>query len=197
MTRTMLDLCSGLGGASQSMLDHGWDVVRIEDNDALQFVPSTWIMDINDLNVENYDEIDKVDLVWASPPCLEFSQAFNAPAPKAQREGRNFSPDLSLVERCKTIIEDVNPTYWCIENVVGAIKPLQPVLGNPRMIVGPYVLWGNFPFFECNPGSFPTKAEKDVWSSDPLRANKKAKVPYELSDLLRQAIESQTSIFDY
>lgn len=42
----MLDLCCGLKGASAAMRDRGWEVVRGR----------------------------RPDLVWASPPCTEFSR---------------------------------------------------------------------------------------------------------------------------
>ena len=40
MTHEMLDLFSGLGGASEAMLNHGWDVLRIENNPELALVPN-------------------------------------------------------------------------------------------------------------------------------------------------------------
>ncbi len=41
----MLDLCSGLGGASQPMVDSNWDVLRIENNPLLSGVPHTQMLD--------------------------------------------------------------------------------------------------------------------------------------------------------
>ena len=40
----MLDLFSGLGGASEAMLANGWEVLRIENNPELALVPNTKIM---------------------------------------------------------------------------------------------------------------------------------------------------------
>jgi len=206
----MLDLYSGLGGASDSMiLDSKWEVQRIENNHALNFVPFTTFMCVKKLAAQiekqiNYKSLipipiapsTQITLIWASPPCREFSQGFNAPGAIANRAGIDFNPNLDLVYAAKKIIHLLQPKYWCIENVVGSIKHLTPILGKPRMIVGSYVLYGNFPLFEVS-DTFPSKADKDVWSTDPLRANKKAKVPYEVSDALREAIETQTSIMEW
>ena len=202
VSKKMLDLFSGLGGASESMLNNGWEVKRIENNPELTFIPNTTIDCVKNINqtiknyIQNGHQPLAPTLIWASPPCLEFSTGFSAPRPKAQRAGIPFEPDLSLMLAAKEIIDNVGPKYWVIENVRGAIKDFRPHLGEPQMIVGPYVLWGNFPKFSVDENSFPTKAEKDTWSNDPLRANKKALVPYVLSDALRSAIESQRTL-DY
>ena len=49
MNKKMLDLFSGLGGASESFLNNGWEVMRIEKNPALALVPNTKILDVYDL----------------------------------------------------------------------------------------------------------------------------------------------------
>ena len=40
----VLDLFSGLGGASEAMLSNGWEVQRIENNMLLKGVPNTNII---------------------------------------------------------------------------------------------------------------------------------------------------------
>ena len=73
----MVDLCSGLGGASQTMVDNGWEVVRFDNNPLLKDVPHTRLHDI--MKMPKF-EADDVDLIWASPPCVEFSLAIPYPA---------------------------------------------------------------------------------------------------------------------
>lgn len=198
----MLDLFSGLGGASEAMLSNGWDVKRIENNPLLQGIPNTEMMCVLDfekqleLRISQYDNPAPIKLVWASPPCTAFSTGWSSPKMQAARAGTAYQPGeaIELVKSAKHIIDMVNPQYWVIENVRGSIKHLKPILGEPAVIAGPYVLWGRFPPFDLPP--IATKASKDTWSTDPLRANRKACIPYALSDALRVAIETQKTL-DY
>lgn len=190
----MVDLCSGLGGASQPMCDHGWDVVRFENNPLLKDVPYTRMHDI--MKMPKF-EADDVDLIWASPPCREFSNGYASPKSKAIREGIPYEPNMDLMIKCKEIIEETQPRYWVIENVVGAIKYFNPILGEPRQIIGPFVLWGNFPFIHLPPEFEHSKALNDKTSTHPLRSNWKALVPYPLADSLRRAIQEQHSILEW
>lgn len=123
----MLDLFSGLGGASQAMKDRGWEVVRVDIDE--RFNPDI-IADIATFSWHG----KRPDLIWASPPCTEFT--------KASMPWYDFdSPDLSLVNHAKRIIRESNPRYWVIENVVGAIK----FLGEPTFSIPPFFFWGYFP----------------------------------------------------
>ena len=101
------------------------------------------------------------------------------------------------MKRAITIIEELNPTYWCIENVVGAIKHFEPLLGEPRQIIGPFVLWGNFPLIDVDRFNTHTKAGVDVWSTDPLRKNKRGKIPIELSSRVRIVLDSQLQLSEF
>ena len=191
----MVDLCSGLGGASQPMVDNGWDVLRFDNNPLLSEVPYTRIFDI--LKMPDFEEAQWIDLIWASPPCVEFSLAYSSPKSKARRNGSPYEPNLELMLKCKEIIEQSNPRYWVIENVIGAIKDFTPYLGTPRQIIGPFVLWGNFPYIHLPPGFQHSKALNDKTSTHPLRSNWKALIPYPLADSLRIAVEEQQSILDW
>ena len=199
----MLDLFSGLGGASEAMLVNGWEVKRIENNPLLQGVPNTEMKDITILAREIESKIavyglpEKIKLIWASPPCTYFSTGYSSPRSIAERAGEHYYPKdaIELVKSAKHIIDMLDPQYWVIENVRGSIKYLKPILGEPSMIAGSFVLWGRFPSFEVSDDCH-TKAKNDTWSTDPLRANRKALIPYELSDALRTAIETQKTL-DY
>ena len=199
----MLDLFSGVGGASESFIhDQKWSVLRIDNNPLLSGVPYTIIDDIQ--NVENNvitwkANNPKIDLIWASPPCLDFSNAFASPKSKHVRDHGidSYEPNMELLESALVVIEKLNPKYFVIENVVGATRYFNKILGEPRQIIGPYVLWGNFPFLEIDKSALQSKAKKDVHSSNPLRSNYKAKVDFEISRALKEAIENQTSILDF
>ena len=128
------------------------------------------------------------DVLLAAPPCREFSGGFNSPKSIASREGLldEYEPDMSLIEATLDIIRIVKPRYWVIENVVGSIRYFKQLGLEPRQIFGAHVFYGNFPMFDCGP--LPTKASKDVHSSNPLRANLKAIIPLPLSIALRTLI---------
>lgn len=186
----ILDLYSGLGGASEAFYQAGHDVIRIDNNPLLEHIPNTKIADAS--FAYNYLSQEKFDLIWASPPCLEFSNAFNAPKPKAAREGREFEPNLDEVKKAMNIIEFLEPRYWIIENVVGAIKDFEPLLGEPTQIIGAYVLWGHFPQL-IKPSPSPLTGKTAIWKiDDPLRANKRALIPYGISLSVLDAVATPT-----
>lgn len=187
----MVDLFSGLGGASEAFVRADWDVLRIDNNPLLSEIPHTIMMDIENITIEDAHRM-KVDLLWASPPCTEFSQGYSAPGPTAKREGKAFLPGLGMVKKSMEIIQEVKPRFWVIENVIGSIKHLKKLLGEPRQIIGPYVLWGNFPFIHWSPP--PDHKKPDAWSTNPLRANIRAKIPLGLSEGLLQTITAQTTL---
>jgi len=191
----MIDLFSGLGGASEAMLQSpDWEVIRVEKNKELLegLVPATLFKDVKNLTPDNFWHWPGVDLIWASPPCTEFSNGFNSPRANASRAGIEYAPDLSLLETTIEFITKMRPTFWCIENVAGAIKYFEPYLGSPTQKIGSFFLWHNMPEIIV-PRSFKhSKVEGDLWSDDPMRKNKKGKVPYTLSNAVRIACESPT-----
>ena len=194
----MLDLFSGLGGASEAFLDHGWEVWRGDFNE-LFYNPSSEYYVKNTVKWDAYeDEVPggHVDFLWASPPCYEFSLGYNAPRAKAQREGREYEPDMTFAIRTKEIIEIVKPRFWAVENVVGASKYFEPIFGKHRILLGAAMIWGNFPIVGFDASS--RKKKVDVWDIEsPIRSNIRAKMPYWLSDQMRVAVQYQMMINDF
>jgi site-specific DNA-cytosine methylase len=196
LTLRVLDLFSGFGGASQAFVDAGDEVLRIENNILLKDVPHTHLMDVVDLHAflaEYHVARRDYDLIWASPPCYEFSNAYAAPKPTAAREGRDFEPSTALVEAALDIIELLEPRWWVIENVRGACPHLNPILGKPRQVIDAFVMWGHFPQLILPEGFKHSKAKADKRHS-PLRANHRAKVPLEISQAMRRAVVTQQKI---
>jgi len=192
--KLMIDLFSGLGGASEAMAqDDGWAVLRYENNPALGYVPFTNLCDLTQYEIKCRHDIE---IIWASPPCQDFSNAYDAPRPTAARNGLEFEADLSLVKRALEIIEELKPRYWIIENVVGAIKDFEPLLGEPRQIIGPFVLWGKFPLIPMSRDFKHSKAGIDKRHS-PIRSNIRAQIPFEISEALLDTLNNQRTLFDY
>jgi len=189
------DLCSGLGGWTQAFEKH---VYRFDNSDLVQHVPGTFQEDVLDWKkwVLKYP---KPDVIVASPPCLEFSNGYNAPRPKAKREGIEFNPDLSLLKACKEIIEFHNPKWWIIENVAGASKDFTKELGMPpRQIIGPMLLWGYFPYLPIAHATMGENGKSQIWNiGDPLKANKRAMIPLEVSQALYDVCYNQQTLKEW
>ena len=195
----MLDLFAGLGGASEGFLLLGWEVVRFDNNELLKHVPNMVMLDLTKPKIDLGNYGLEHDLIWASPPCTDFSSAFNAPGPKAARAGQDFEPDLEPLRAAIRIIKELKPKYWVIENVAGASKIFSRELGvnAPRQIIGPYYLWGNFPYLPTDL-EFEHREKTKVWEIDnPLRANIRGKIPLELSVALVKAITEQKQITEW
>ena len=201
----VLDLFSGLGGASEAFLKAGHEVLRIENNPLLGEIPNTETMcvfELRDFLVENHaiqnGDKKQIDLIWASPPCDEFSLGYNAPYAIHTRENPNepYQPNLEPLKATLDIIKILNPRFCVIENVRGASTFFTEMIGSPpRQILGnAQFLWGTFPLID--PPRYQTKAEIDKRHSG-IRKNIRAKIPIEISEALLFAIQSQKSILDF
>lgn len=209
----LIDLFSGLGGGSSAFVnDPAWRVLRLDNNEELvQYAPDTVIVDITD-TVRVLDIIHawlnemsarhgpyRRLVVWASPPCVEFSTAYYAPRSIAQREGRAFSPNMKCVAAVKIILKHLGESvdYWAVENVKGAIRYFEPFFGDFALHHGPYFVWGNFPALSL--ATVPVKEKSKMLPEKPdapkwLRANKRAEIPYEFSQAFKEAITNQTNL---
>lgn len=198
----MLDLFSGLGGASQAMVNHkDWEVIRVDNNPDLLPHLSFVCKDVKDVleEINGLSMRPHVDLLWASPPCVEFSDGYSGPKYTHMRENPNeeYSPDMSLLETTLEIIEALKPTHWIIENVRGAMKFFEPLLGPPKVIIGPYYLWGDFPLFNAKlPAGYSKFNDEDKYGRK-LRPNARAIIPMEISEAVRQTIQYQTKLDNY
>lgn len=112
--------------------------------------------DIRKLHV-NYE---KFDVVVASPPCTEFSQLLFLNVSKGQRHPGNPEKGMELVYEAKRVIEEIQPRYWVLENVNGSIPYISKLLGDPKMIKRPYILWGDFPQFLLPQENLPLKTTR-------------------------------------
>lgn len=99
---------------------------------------------------------------------------------------------MQIVAATHDAIAALNPRWWVIENVQGAVA----WLGRPTKRVGSLMLWGNFPPFDCRPHR---KGWKHRWESG--RANDYHKneatkmvpsmIPYRVSRALCEAMERE------
>lgn len=163
----MLDLFSGTGAASRPAAVRGWDVVRIDNAEGtaadLRLDLADWAPDLGPF-----------DLVWASPPCTQLSTASRS---------RDVEAGLVLVRAALRIIRAIHPRWWVLENVHGATRAIGRLIGPPVACYGSFYLWGVFPPFEARIARTKTKL------SGRRRAERRAAIPWELSNGLILACE--------
>ena len=189
MKKVVWDLCSGLGGWSEAFVQDEWIVIRIEINTELTYIPHTLHFDVRDY-ADWIDLLPKPDLILASPPCTEFSMCQNF------HDGRPEDPDMSILMACIDIIQITKPKYWCIENVAGACRYFEPILGKHTQRAGPFFLWGNFPYVALDP-SWTHNKEDQVKGPRFLRANQRGKIPFTISFKMLQGFKQQKTLEEY
>lgn len=201
-----IDLFSGLGGASVAFdASPNWHTIKIDNNpDLLEHNKGLHIMDltqidevlrflehtIQQIHEENEYGVEKL-VVWASPPCQQYSFA------NVHRDPNNF--DNTLLICTIDYLYDLNPDYHIIENVKGAIEEFNDILESPwRQRINAMYLWGHFPLLAFQDADVLTQHRKlDAKGSRKLRPNYRALVPEPVSHALLSAIENQRLIIDY
>ncbi len=136
-SKIILDLCGGTGAWSQPYKDAGYDVRLVT---------------LPEIDVREYEPPANVHGILAAVPCTEF-------AVSGARWWKDKDPALLI-----DALEVLDAVYmicfqaasvWCaIENPVGRIKRLRPLIGEPRLIFNPCdygdpwtkktLLWGYF-----------------------------------------------------
>ena len=206
MRYMMIDLFSGLGGASQAMRkDSKWTVVSIDNNIALKPYADFHCMSVmkTDKLIKHLQAlVTSIDpdylLIWASPPCIDFFTAYLSPKSKANREGVDYIPDFTLVKKTLEIIKALEPTSWVIENVSGATQDLKPYLGPYKQHIGAAFLWGKYPTIVCDEEKILHKnVAGDKYRHSDLRANYRAMIPEQISQGLKEAIEQQRRLTEW
>lgn len=214
--KVCLDLFAGLGGFSAAFEDAGdWTVVTVEiaerfdpdvQADVLDLLPAD-ILDA--LPVDAWGDMDTF-VVLASPPCTQFSLAASSlerivddePQTPAAREA------VTLAHHTIGLIQGMAPDYWFVENPQGYLRQF---LGAPDARVTycqygmsymkPTDLWGSHPDSwhprSCNygddchahntDGDHGGRGNCDVIADN---AAERAKVPYALSESIREAVEN-------
>lgn len=180
----MLDLFSGSGSASRAAAVRGWDVVRIDNAIG---TCATSHDDIHRLaeEIRNGEQPkfsawlnlgERYDLVWASPPCTLLSTV--------NQKNRDVETGLELVRDALYLIEVLEPRWWVLENVHGATRAIGDLIGPPVARYGSFYLWGVFPPFVANVPRNKMKLKGR------RRAERRAAIPWEISDGLVRACEA-------
>jgi len=209
----VLDLFAGLGGFSQAFVDsERWGVTTVEIE--AEFEPDI-VADVFELRPSDFDT--DFDVVLASPPCKYFSAARNIteggdpawghgdPASDSARDA------VALVYHTLGLINGLAPHYWFLENP--GTGRLSTTIGPPEGRVTycqygqshqkPTDLWGEHPpmsYLRCSPGDDchertggyePDRQQPRLGTlSETDDPAERAKVPYGLSEAIRDACEA-------
>lgn len=144
----VLDLCSGTGAATRAFEERGHSVVRLDISRELG--DPHILGDIRQLPIR---PDARFDFIWCSPPCQQFSmRSARAKGKEPKAYSLQGEPDMSLVLACKAAIDLLHPRWWLIENVQGAVRYFEPILGRGSRW-GAWYWWGELPLLCVDPGS--------------------------------------------
>lgn len=119
MTIKVLELFSGTGSVGKCCKQLGWDVVSVD-----MILPADHQVDIIDFDYKQYPK-DEFDIVWASPPCTNYSMLKKCWYGRKLKDGTIYSKEQNikdqdeadkLVLKSFEIIDYFNPSLWFMEN---------------------------------------------------------------------------------
>lgn len=134
-----LELFSGSKSFGKVAVTLGYEVISVDITDYDGLSVPTHKVDIMDFDYKQYD---KFDVIWASPPCINYSTM------KYSHYGRTIKGELftkevhekkmkesdELVKKTLEIIDYFKPRLWFIENPKGLLK------GRGLIDVKPYLV---------------------------------------------------------
>lgn len=206
--KVCLDLFSGLGGFSAAFRESDdWEVIEVDIDGSYDPDIQADIMDLT------HHDLPEADLILASPPCTAFSIAASRyeKIVDGQPQTDEAKEAVLLVYHTLGLIRAIAPKFWFLENPRGYLREF---LGEPtgwvtycqygREYQKPTDLWGVHPqsmnYRQCGP-----KEGCHVYNTDwahggdgnmstnpafPDTPEERAKVPYELSKAILEAVEN-------
>jgi DNA (cytosine-5)-methyltransferase 1 len=133
-----VDLFAGAGGASTGLRCAGLEhAVCVEwDEDAAKSLKAAGFPavhgDVRDLS--HYEDIERVDLLWASPPCQAFSTAGERKGALDERNGWPWT--LDIIDHLQS--RGIGPRYVMCENVPGLTYHKADCTGDVEQCPGCY-----------------------------------------------------------
>ena len=183
----VLDLFCGMGGWSRAFAEAGHDCTGIDlfkNGYPYRFIQA----DLNDWVPDQH-----YDIVLASPPCVEFSQA--------KKWGRGTQDErlgLDLVYRAFYLIQLIKPKYFVVENVKGLAEffpaPADIVKYNRHKDGKAAYLWSNIGKlgFLCSTINMRQKTSKVKKLKATVKSRaERALIPYPLSKAVLDKIKEK------
>ena len=131
----VLELFSGTGSVGKVCKEIGFDVVSVD-----LLLPADFKCDIMDFDYKQFPK-DYFGMIWASPPCVEYSICKNSWLNRKLKDGTIYTKEVQeekrkeadkLVAKSLEIINYFKPELWCIENPsTGDLKNRDVVKGLP------------------------------------------------------------------
>ena len=167
----LLELFSGTGSVGRAFRERGWHVTSVDID--MKFLP-TICCDVLELEADAVLEHGNVDLLWASPPCTQYSCARTT-----ARTPRDLIGADAMVRKVLDLADSLF-CYYLIENPhSGLLKTRDVVLGIPMQVLdycrygAPYrkrtSIWTNSDFVPARP-----LCEKDCLASDGKKHTRRA-----------------------
>jgi len=159
-----LDFFCGKGGWATGFLAAGYRVIGIDIVPQPQYPGEFIQQDARTVDGRRWRGF--VDVIVASPPCLEFTRHM-LPWTKKRNPPQ---PSLELVQTTYRLRDEIQPRFFILENV----REAQRWLGKATIHRGPYYLWGDV--FLLSKMSFPKKE-----SLSSTQAAERSRIPFQLA----------------
>lgn len=139
----ILDLFAGTRSVSSAFEKRGWKTYSVEWDKSFDNIDL--YADIGTLSAEDIIELcggQKPDVIWASPDCSSYSVSAISKHRKKNETTGELDPISEYAKFCDkvnahviTLIKELNPKYFFIENPVGGLRKMQFMQGIPRYTV--------------------------------------------------------------
>lgn len=143
----ILDLFCGTKSIANAFEERGHEVYTVDWNDV--FNP-TLTADIGKLTARDITDLcgGVPDVIWASPDCTSYSIAAISHHRTREPDG-NLAPKSEYARLCDSVnkhvlslIDEINPTYWFVENPRGGLRKMHFMQELPRYTVS-YCQYGD------------------------------------------------------
>lgn len=136
----VLELFAGTRSIGKAFEAKGHEVYSVEWNK--DFTDIDWYEDIGKITAKDIlERFGKPDIIWASPDCTSYSLAAISHHRQKESDG-NLAPISDYARFCDKVnahvielINELNPTYYFIENPRGGLCKMRFMQGIPKYLV--------------------------------------------------------------